>query len=229
MKFMKIGNRLYISESSEICLRIDGRNGVYRVDRLGKSEFTWEALDCGEGFSSVAKATSFARTWLREAVGKEPPTPRVIYDLAILWMTLISDWELFPGQPPPYTRGLDSKHAREHAVTNDASYIEIATDDAGLLKIFNTVRPRDILWISFTGEKRTSKEYEQFKVGRRSYSKKYGVTTLALMKHHETKAPPAHKRFVLRDHGKGNVQLAYGNLAMTLHGIYLPWTWDERK
>jgi hypothetical protein len=84
MKFTKISNRLYIAEFSKriglrlrgIHLRIDGRAGDYRVDRLGTLGFIWESVDHGEGFSSVKEATAFARMWLREAVAQETLTPR---------------------------------------------------------------------------------------------------------------------------------------------------------
>jgi hypothetical protein len=84
MKFEKIGNRLYTttlfkkigSRTHEIDLRIDGRSGDYRVDYLGTLGFIWEAIDHGQGFSSVKEAESFARTWLREAVAQETLIPR---------------------------------------------------------------------------------------------------------------------------------------------------------
>lgn len=84
MKFTKIDNRLYIAEFSKviglrlrgICLRIDGRDGDYRVDRLGMLGFVWEAIDHGQGFTSVREAESFARMWLREAVAQETLIPR---------------------------------------------------------------------------------------------------------------------------------------------------------
>jgi hypothetical protein len=68
MTFKKIDARLYAatltakigSRSYRIDLRIDGREGDYRVDRLGTLGYIWEAIDSGRGFSSVAKATAHA-------------------------------------------------------------------------------------------------------------------------------------------------------------------------
>jgi hypothetical protein len=85
MTFKKIDARLYAatltakigSRSYRIDLRIDGREGDYRVDRLGTLGYIWEAIDSGRGFSSVAKATAHARKWLRAAVAEGDLCPRV--------------------------------------------------------------------------------------------------------------------------------------------------------
>ena len=85
MTFEKIDSRLYAatfnakigSRTYRVDLRIDGREGDYRLDRLGTLGFIWEAIDGGRGFSSVAKATAHARKWRDAAVAERDLCPRV--------------------------------------------------------------------------------------------------------------------------------------------------------
>jgi hypothetical protein len=87
----KIGDRLYISERTvryvstytgkasnhEICLRIDGRRGPYRVDLLGPVIPIPEAIDGGTGYDTLAEAQRYARAWLAAAEAQGTLTPRV--------------------------------------------------------------------------------------------------------------------------------------------------------
>jgi hypothetical protein len=89
MKFEKKDDRIYttITEvtfkartgrcSWPVALRIDGRDGKYRVDLKTLSFEPWEAVDRGVGFTTVREAQSFARRWLREAGAQSTLTPRL--------------------------------------------------------------------------------------------------------------------------------------------------------
>lgn len=67
----KIGER-----SHRLIFRIDGREGSYRVDRLGMMGHIWEAIDGGRGFSSVSKAKAFVTTWIGLAQEQADLCPR---------------------------------------------------------------------------------------------------------------------------------------------------------
>lgn len=85
MTFKKVDSRIYGATATakigsrvhSLAFRIDGREGDYRVDRLGMLGHIWEAIDGGRGFSSVAKAKAFARAWLRAAVAQGDLCPKV--------------------------------------------------------------------------------------------------------------------------------------------------------
>lgn len=59
----------------EIALRIDGRNGPWRVDQKS-SVWPWEAIDGGRGFSSLKKAKAYAAQWLAAAKAQGSLHPR---------------------------------------------------------------------------------------------------------------------------------------------------------
>lgn len=59
-----------------LAFRIDGREGSYRVDFLGTMGQIWEAIDGGDGFSSVAKAKAFVSRWIELAIEQSDLHPR---------------------------------------------------------------------------------------------------------------------------------------------------------
>lgn len=61
----------------EVGLRIDGREGNYRVDRLGTLNTIWEAIDGGQGFRTLAAAKKHAARWVREANAQKDLCPRL--------------------------------------------------------------------------------------------------------------------------------------------------------
>ena len=71
----KIGDRLYCMTKEVIinentCIeyfRIDGRDGNYRVDRLGMLGCVWEAIDGGEGFEDLKDAERYLADWIVKA------------------------------------------------------------------------------------------------------------------------------------------------------------------
>jgi len=67
-----IGRRRF----SNVALRVDGREGTYRVDMKTLSFEPWEAVDGGEGFRTVAEAKRFARSWQRAACMQSTLSPR---------------------------------------------------------------------------------------------------------------------------------------------------------
>lgn len=88
MRFKKIGSKIY-GGSCEIeyedaygedrhtkaTIRIDGRDGSYRVDYLGSLGRIWEAIDDGRGFASVKQAENYASAWCREATIQRTLSP----------------------------------------------------------------------------------------------------------------------------------------------------------
>jgi hypothetical protein len=55
-----------------ITLRIDGREGVYRVDR---KSLVWESIDNGEGFETKAEAEKYADRWIGTCIEQGTATP----------------------------------------------------------------------------------------------------------------------------------------------------------
>lgn len=53
-----------------VALRIDGREGSYRVDLKDMADLPWEAADGGTGFGTVAEARAYAKLW-RAACAKQ--------------------------------------------------------------------------------------------------------------------------------------------------------------
>jgi hypothetical protein len=108
--------------------------------------------------------------------------------------------------------GVDADYAKQHAVTSNDE----------IIKIFDRLKSKDTLWMSFTGvmSMRTD-EFQEFRVGRKSQSKKYGSTTISLMRPGQTKADPVHRRLALVKR-KGVVMLVFGDMWMHLRGIYKP-------
>lgn len=53
-----------------VALRIDGREGSYRVDLKDMADLPWEAADGGTGFRTVAEARAYAKLW-RAACAKQ--------------------------------------------------------------------------------------------------------------------------------------------------------------
>ena len=59
---------------SQVVLRINGRNGTYRVD--SKISFLpWEAIDGGEGFATKTEAVAYVRRWAQAVREEETVTP----------------------------------------------------------------------------------------------------------------------------------------------------------
>jgi hypothetical protein len=61
----------------EVGLRIDGREGQYRADRLGMLGHVWEAIDGGQGFKTLAEAKKFVTRWVRAARAQGDLNPRL--------------------------------------------------------------------------------------------------------------------------------------------------------
>jgi hypothetical protein len=60
-----------------IVLRIDGRDGTWRVDYLGMMGNVWEAIDNGQGFKSLSQAKKYAAKWKQAYEQKgDLPSPR---------------------------------------------------------------------------------------------------------------------------------------------------------
>ena len=53
-----------------VALRVDGREGSYRVDLKEMADMPWEAADGGTGFRTVAEARAYAKLW-RAACAKQ--------------------------------------------------------------------------------------------------------------------------------------------------------------
>lgn len=107
---------------------------------------------------------------------------------------------------------VDAEYAKQNAVTHN--------DD--VVKIFDRLKSKDTLWMSFTGvmSMRTD-DFQEFKVGRKSQSKKHGTTTISLMRPGQVKADPAPRRLALVKR-KGVVMLVFGDMWMHLRGLYKP-------
>lgn len=60
-----------------IVLRIDGRDGSYRVDLYDPLLNYWEAKDGGRGFASVREAKVFASSWKSAVVVQGTLSPSV--------------------------------------------------------------------------------------------------------------------------------------------------------
>jgi hypothetical protein len=64
-----------------IVLRIDGRDGTFRVDYLGMLGHIWEAIDGGDGLATLAKAKKYAAKWMKAWESNptgDKPNPRDI-------------------------------------------------------------------------------------------------------------------------------------------------------
>jgi len=90
-KWEKVDAKIYILEttisyvaecsgqarSQQIVLRIDGREGTYRVDLYDPLMRFWEAKDGGRGFATVREAQVFASSWRAAVVVQGTLSPRV--------------------------------------------------------------------------------------------------------------------------------------------------------
>ena len=61
----------------EIAFRIDGRDGLYRVDTKTSAYEPWEAIDGGEGFRTVKLAKAYASRWLKAANTQATLSPHI--------------------------------------------------------------------------------------------------------------------------------------------------------
>jgi len=94
--------------------------------------------------------------------------------------------------------------------------------DAGFTRIFDSLKPKQVIWMSWTAVMGTqAKGYKKYTVGRKSVSKKYGVTSITILRDGETKAR-ALTKLTLMKRSNGGVSLAVGDMATNLHGIYVP-------
>lgn len=51
----------------EVILRIDGREGTWRVDYLGTMGNIWEAIDGGKGLATLPQAKKYAAQWVKRS------------------------------------------------------------------------------------------------------------------------------------------------------------------
>ncbi len=61
----------------DVALRIDGREGDYRVDTCTMPPI-WEAIDGGTGFRTLAQAKRFVSSWCHEANHQRTLSPRQV-------------------------------------------------------------------------------------------------------------------------------------------------------
>ena len=107
---------------------------------------------------------------------------------------------------------VDAAYAKTHAVT----------DQAGFQRIFDSLKSKQVVWLSFSAVMSTaSKDFRPFTVGRRSHSKKYNVTSLTML--HAGQAKPTHRGFQtkLMKRGNGNVSIALGDMGASLLGMFV--------
>jgi hypothetical protein len=84
-KWSKVDDRIYLCERRVkigkrehlLIFRIDGREGLYRVDVARPIFNIWEAIDGGEGFKTVRAAQVWVSSWTCAAVVQEDLTPRM--------------------------------------------------------------------------------------------------------------------------------------------------------
>jgi hypothetical protein len=93
------------------------------------------------------------------------------------------------------------------------------TPAADLPALFDGLKSGQIVTIAFTSCMAHSKtDGVQFRVGRRSHSKKYNVTTIALRPADDTRKGPAQFKLYKRSTG---VTMAHGNMGVVLKSISL--------
>lgn len=63
--------------TTEIALRIDGREGTWRADMKSMSVMPWEAIDDGKGFGSQREAQDFAQKWVEKANAQKTLHPNM--------------------------------------------------------------------------------------------------------------------------------------------------------
>ena len=109
---------------------------------------------------------------------------------------------------------VDADYAQAHA----------ATTPEALSALFDKLKPKQTVWMSWTnygsgsGDTRT---FSPYTVNRRSFSKKYNVSSVSLLRPGQKSANSLVK-LTLMKRSDGDVSLAIGDMATKLHGIYLP-------
>ena len=92
MKFEKKADRIYVAfvavatanlsgaiSTKEVAIRIDGREGAYRVDMLTMASMPFVAVDGGTGFRTLANAKRHASHYVRAIREQATLTPRYEY------------------------------------------------------------------------------------------------------------------------------------------------------
>jgi hypothetical protein len=114
-------------------------------------------------------------------------------------------------------------HEGRHKKENPSSL----DDTEELSEIFDSLKPKETILVamkSVMGMSRvTDGNYHEWKVGRRSYSKKYGVTTITLLPMDGSK-PNKFNRFALRKR-RDKVSASHGDMGVMLIGVKRPNPW----
>ena len=100
-------------------------------------------------------------------------------------------------------------------------------DRRTLVDLFDSLKPGETIEVSMTSVMSMSRadngEYQLWKVGRRSRSKKYNYETITLVPL-TGKKPPAHAAYKLwkRGDGERGISASHGNMGVFLKGIRRP-------
>jgi hypothetical protein len=127
-----------------------------------------------------------------------------------------------PSPGTPYKVPSPAEFGFQPGVTADYAAAHAVKDQAGWAKIFDTLRPGQILWVWYTAVMSTNRRgYTPFRVGRRGHSKKHNVSSISLMLPGQKKSfGPGWQRKLLK-WGDGSVDFVIGDLGTTLRGLYV--------
>lgn len=106
---------------------------------------------------------------------------------------------------------VDAEYAQAHATKDPDHYT----------KIFDKLKPKQTIWLSYSAVMGSQdKGYRPYTVGRRTTSKKYKVQSVSLLRSGQKSASSLVK-LTLMKRSNGSVQLAIGDMAANIHGMYL--------
>jgi hypothetical protein len=185
----------------------EAKGGAGATHLLGQLDANnWQALtDLSRGFSGhFAALERAARTLIKAGKVEQKMDPREGVMLKL----------------KTTTEEVDADYARQHAATNPE----------GFDRIFSQLKPKQTVWMAYEGYGMGSSsegKYVPFTVGRRSVSKKFGVVSIGLNRRSDPDKKDPFGRssrlnaFSLRKRKDGPIQLALGDMAMKLVGLYL--------